>query len=358
MLRDPMTRRDCLKLGAALGLTLAGQLLVPVAGMSAREESVPFSRSLYKSVRTDILMGTFVSMTALHPSRDRSQQALGRALEEMRRLTAMLTRHDPGGRIHHLNTHGRLSDVPPELKTVMDQAILWSHATGGGFDPTVQPLVDVIAKKLADASAVDMHDPEIMHALDRVDASAVETTQEYIRFNRDNMGVTLDSIAKGYIVDKGTEILLAWGIRDFLINAGGDIRVGSSPGSGQTWSVAIQDPGKAKHYPQIIHLATGALATSGGYETGCHSRLHHHHILDPKTGRSPGLPASVSVIAPTAMQADALSAAVFVMGPQPGIQLIDSLPAHACLVLSHSGSQRMSGNWHRYARHEASPGRT
>jgi len=352
MIRERMTRRECLKIGAALGLTLVGQIVLPVAVLSAREESVPFSRFMHTSTRVDLLMGTFVSLTALDPSRDKSQDALGRAMNEMQRLTAMFTRHDSGGRIHHLNTHGSLDDVPPELKTVMDQAIAWSRATGGGFDPTILPLIELIEKKLIKTNGVDMHDPDIIQALDGVDASAIEMTQTRIRFTRENMKVTLDAIAKGYIVDKGAEILLASGIKNFLINAGGDIRANGSPDTGNKragWSVAIQDPKKQKKYPEVMHLASGALATSGEYESGCQGDITHFHIIDPRTGRSPGLPASASVIAPSAMQADALSTAVFAMGPHHGLQLFDSLPEHACLILSHSGSKRMSRNWNRYA---------
>ena len=345
MNKDRLNRRDFLKAGGLLGLGLSSALLFPFPARAAAEESVRFSRQLMKTTRVDLLMGTFISMTALYPSRDKGQDALGRAMEEMRRLSAMMTRFDAGSRLSHLNACGSLHDVPPELREVLSRSVGYATLTDGAFDVTIKPLVDVFKNRADRGQPIDLNDPEVVRALELVDVSALKISETGVCMGREGMGVTLDGIAKGYIVDKAAETLLSCGVENFLINAGGDIRVNGRPSSGNQWSVAIEDPQKKRGYPEVIHLSGGGVATSGGYEVYFDREKIHHHLVNPRTGNSPHLAASVSVVAPTVMQADALSTSVFVMPVKNGLALIDSLPGHACLLVSHSGRTVASKNW-------------
>jgi thiamine biosynthesis lipoprotein len=158
------------------------------------------------------------------------------------------------------------------------------------------------------------------------------------------MGITLDGIAKGYVVDRASGVLTRRGVKDHLINAGGDIRVSGRREGGAPWRVAIRDPRDERRPAEILLLREGAIATSGNYEVCHHRERLCHHIVDPATGSSPGLADSVSVTAPTAMAADAVSTSVFVMGPARGVRLADSLPRCECLVLASSRGGR-GGRW-------------
>ncbi len=345
MHNNRVNRRDFLKIGGLLGLGCSSALLLPPAVLGAVEESVRCSRTMMKTRRVDLLMGTFVSMTALHPSRHKGQDALGRAMEEMRRLSAMMTRFDAGSRLSHLNVSGSLYDVPPELREVVCRSVGYAELTGGAFDITIQPLVDVFRRRAEQDRPLAMNDPEVVRALERVDVSALKISDRGLFLEREGMGVTLDGIAKGYIVDRAAETLLSCGVENFLINAGGDIRVNGRPSPEKQWSVAIEDPHKKRRYPEVVHLGSGGVATSGGYEVYFDRERVHHHLVNPATGRSPRLTASVSVIAPTVMQADALATSLCVMPVREGIALIDSLPGHACLLVSRSGCTAASRRW-------------
>jgi thiamine biosynthesis lipoprotein len=159
------------------------------------------------------------------------------------------------------------------------------------------------------------------------------------------MAITLDGIAKGYIVDQAAALLAKNNINNFLINAGGDIRTKGQRQDRKPWAIAIQDPHKKKQYPDIIQMSDGAVATSGNYEVYFDQEKMFHHIVNPRTGMSPHADASVSVIAPTTMEADALSTSVFVMEPMEGIRFIDSLPRYECLILSTTGKMKKSKGW-------------
>jgi thiamine biosynthesis lipoprotein len=153
------------------------------------------------------------------------------------------------------------------------------------------------------------------------------------------MGITLDGIAKGYIVDRMAEVLLGNGVGNFLINAGGDIRTAGTKEEGLPWTVAVQDPTKQHQFPDVVQMTGGAVATSGGYERS------YHHIVHSETGALPEYSASVTVFAPTAMAADAMATTLFAMKPGDGLKLIDTLPGHECLIIDDLGAQRRSEGW-------------
>ena len=107
----------------------------------------------------------------------------------------------------------------------------------------------------------------------------------------------------------------------------------------------MESPLRRGDYPDAIALTDAAVATSGSYERYYDAKRTFHHIIDAATGRSPAHCSSVSVVAPTAMAADALATTVFVMGPRAGVAFIDALPDCACLILDHEGRARRSRAW-------------
>jgi thiamine biosynthesis lipoprotein len=159
------------------------------------------------------------------------------------------------------------------------------------------------------------------------------------------MELTFDGIAKGFIVDAVARALDAHGVRRYLVNAGGDIRARGKKEGRRPWTVGVRDPAAAGRFPGTLQLANAAVATSGSYEVSFDGDMRFHHIVDGKTGRSPGAALSVSVTAPTAMAADALATSVFVLGPAAGVRFVDGLRGCACLVLDRDGGQWMSRRW-------------
>ena len=108
---------------------------------------------------------------------------------------------------------------------------------------------------------------------------------------------------------------------------------------------AIQDPLKRKSYPDVVQMKDGAIATSGNYEVYFDQEKMFHHIVDPKTGFSPHLSTSVSIMASTTMEADALSTSVFVMGPEQGTRFINALSTCQSLIISKNGTLSKSKGW-------------
>ena len=314
-------------------------------------ESVPVGSGRHKVTCAQPSMGTLVSITGIHTSVDLVQEVAGLAFREMDRLVDLLNRYDPQSALSYLNDEGAILGPPPELADVVSGALRISAMSAGAFDPTVQPLVDLFRSRRNGTGPSAPSDSELMDALSLVGVRQVEQTPDAIRFSRPHVGITLDGIAKGYVVDGMAEVLARHGLGDFLINAGGDIRSSGCREDLGPWRVGVQDPHKQGDLPDVIDLSDGAVATSGSYEIYFDPDRTDHHIVSPQTGSSPQQSLCVSVCAPTTVAADALATTVFLMEPEGGVAFIDTIPGCACLIVDQNGSQHRSRLWRSAADH-------
>jgi len=337
---ETMNRRAFLKLSGLLGLGVTSVSILP-----ATAETVKFDNKTYKVSETRPAMGTYVSMTLFHSSRDKAEEALGYAFEEIGRLTGLMNRFDHATAVAQLNNEGFQNDIPPEVAEVVASSLNYYQISHGTFDISVKPVIDLFQKNFAERKTTLPDNTELDKALKLVGSDKIELKGRTIRFKKPGVGITLDGIAKGFIVDRASKVLAQHQVKDHLINAGGDIRTSGSNRDKKHWTVAIQDPQKKKEYPDVIHMTEGAIATSGNYEVYFDREKMFHHIVDPKTGMSPHSSASVSVLADTAMNADALSTSVFVMKPAAGIKFINSIPNCECLVMSRTGKIIKTPGW-------------
>jgi thiamine biosynthesis lipoprotein len=289
-------------------------------------------------------MGTFAAITVMHPSRTEADDAIGKAFEEMDRVSRLLNRYQSASAVGTLNKEGYLSNMPPEVCEVIARALHFHKVSNGAFDMTVKPVVDLY-KEHFEAHKRPPSEAQVTKVLDLVDASAVQFDGRNMRFTKEGMGITLDGIAKGYVIDCGAKTLERRGIKHAIINAGGDIRATGGKESNTPWKVAIQNPDKDGSFVDTITMANGAIATSGNYEIYFDEEKLHHHIVNPKTGRSPLGSTSVTVLASNVMDADALSTAVFVLEPAAGKRFIESMPKTECLILDSTKKKIVSSRW-------------
>jgi len=289
-------------------------------------------------------MTTLVTVTVEDRSAARAEEAIGRAFDEMERVAALLTRFEESSAVGVLNRDGRLADPPTELRAVVGRGLDLHRRSGGAFDPTVAPLVDLYQVHFtAHGGPPDAAELGEVRAL--VGAELVHLDDRSLRLGREGMALTLDGIAKGYIVDRMVEVLATQGVRHALVDAGGDIRARGTRADGRPWRVGVQDPRRTAALVETIELADAAVATSGDYVRFHDVDRQYHHTVVPSTGRSPDAIASVSVRAATAVEADAFATAVFALGPEAGPAFVSTLEGVATLVLMRDGARRASPGW-------------
>ena len=337
---SPIDRRSFVMISGMMGLGLALDSIIHPAAEAFSLRKVPHEMS-----GTRLVMGTIVSMTLISTSREMAGEAMARAYDEVNRLSALMDRFDERSPVARLNMDGILKNAHPDIIEVIYSALKYYSMTGGAFDITVKPVIDLFTRKFSSGREEYPSENEIAAARALIGSDKIEINGRDISLIKPGMGITLDGIAKGYIVDRASRILLNHGIDNHLVNAGGDIKAMGVRADGRPWRVAIQDPMKNGRYLDRIYLTNIAVATSGNYENYFDRDKIFHHIVNPKTGRSPVLNISASVIAPTAMEADALATSLMVMDSRDGLGLIDSLPNREALVVSRTNQITRSSGW-------------
>lgn len=333
-------RRSFLKMSGLLGL---GAMTAGTLFGAQTNEALAFNSKQYKVTQTRLAMGTYVAMTVMHSSRDEAENAIGLAFEEIDRLNNILSHYQDTSEVAELNSEGLLEMPAIEVQEMVARSLYFHHQTGGAFDITVKPLIDLYKKSFSAS-----HNPtekEIDAVLKLVGSQHIKVQGRSIVMDRPGMGLTLDGIGKGYVVDRASEVLRQNGMANHLINAGGDIRTSGHAAANRPWTIAIEDPLKKKEYPDIITLGDGAIATSGNYEIFYDREKLFHHIVDSKTGHSPQFVSSVSVTAKTVMDADAMATAVFVMEPKDGVRFIEGQPDSECLLVGEGTQSIQSSGW-------------
>ena len=303
--------------GAALGLAA-----VPAVWRGQNPASAALHADAV-TTRTARALGSDVSMTVLGLPRDRAERALNAAFDELETVEAVMSLYRAESQLCKLNRSKVLDQPHPFLFQVLDTAQQTAEQTGGAFDITVQPLWALYsqAKKRGRLPTAT----EIAAARRHVDWRQVEVSPQQIRLRGTGTEVTLNGIAQGFATDRAICALRDHGVEHALVDAGEIGPLGRKP-SGESWNVGIQHPRVTDAYLSLAKLDGRSLATSGDYETAFSDDFRVNHIFDPATGVSPQEFASVSIVAPTAMQADVLSTAVMVLGPERGLKVIASLP--------------------------------
>jgi thiamine biosynthesis lipoprotein len=249
---------------------------------------------------------------------------------EFDRLDRLLSVWKEGSDVLRLNAAAGDRAVPVSAETieVLTIARQLSEWTGGKFDVTFGALSG-LWKFDQDQDDTIPSRAAVAARLPYVDYTAVEIDAANGRafLRRRGVQVHLGGIGKGYAVDRGAAILRARGFNDFMIQSGGDLFVSGRRGD-RPWRLGIRDPrGPEERTFAALDLTNGTFSTSGDYERFFITNgVRYHHILDPDRGEPARLSRSVTIVADRAVIADGLSTAVFILGPEQGMALIERLP--------------------------------
>ncbi len=318
-----ISRRVFLQGSALLGATLLVQPQSALASLAPKATV---------HTQTRLLLGTFVTLSAVHESKTRAEEALGRAFETIVALEADLTRHKSSP-LTELNTQGKLLNAPQSLVHVLQNAQRVHSLTSGAFDVTVAPLLQVYDKAKNPSGSMRIDTADVRAARELMQAQEVHLSPDHVRLGRTGMALTLDGIAKGYIADMASATLTKHGVTHHLVNAGGDIRTSGQKAAQSPWRVAIENPARTGETLTSLDL-NGAIATSGNYEMFYDAQKKYHHLIDPKHAQSTKYSTSVTVTAPTTLEADALATALSAMPTHTALELVNSLPGRECLIIA------------------------
>jgi FAD:protein FMN transferase len=264
-------------------------------------------------------LGAQVSIEIYHPDRAEAERLVGRCVVDVRRLEQQFSLHRTDSAISTLNRTGILVSPDADMVTLLKASLLFAGITGGAFDPTVQPLWQLYADHFT-SERPDSNGPspqKLTEALAKVGYAGLRVSVHRIALARRGAAITLNGIAQGYATDRVVEQLRKAGLSTTLVNMGEIRAIGARP-EGTPWRVGLADPERPGVVTETVDLVDRAVATSAGAGFRFDASGRFTHLFDPATGRSPSRYSTVSVMAPTATEADALSTAFSLM-PLSGI---------------------------------------
>jgi thiamine biosynthesis lipoprotein len=290
-------------------------------------------------------MGTLCEMTAYAADEALAERAFERAFEEMDRLEALTTSWRDTSEVSRINAAAgqEAVAVSPETLAIIEKSLWVSQLTGGAFDITVGVFKGLWRfDEDNDGGLPDPREVKKRHKLVSWHDVIVDHQARTVKLRRPGQRINLEGLAKGYIVDAAVRAIRAAGLKDFIVKAGGDLFAAGR--RERDWRVGIQDP-RGPHGQIIFELSVTdqAFNTSGDYERfTIRDGVRYHHILDARTGFPARATRSVTLLARDAFTADALDTAIFAVGPERGMQIIEELPDLEGVIIDADNHVRIS----------------
>jgi len=287
-------------------------------------------------------MGTRVEIEVWHDDASSAKELIAAGMAEFDRIEAAMSTYRPDSILTYVNENAasRAVEVDAELFDLISRALELSRLTDGAFDisyDSVGQFYDYRERQRPASGAIEAGLGTIDYRLIELDSSA-----STIRFLQPGVRVNLGGIAKGYACEAVTALLKSRGVTSALVSAGGDTRLLGDRGNGP-WIVGVRDPDDESGVVTRLAAKDEAVSTSGDYERFfIEDGVRYHHILNPSTGRSVSGIRSVTIVGPDATMTDGLSTSVFVLGPEAGLALIESLSEYEAIVIDSEHRVRLS----------------
>jgi thiamine biosynthesis lipoprotein len=282
-------------------------------------------------------MGTEVSVHLWSDDPEAGRLALEEVFNEAARIDRLMSTYKDESEISKINREAARAPVVAgdELFRLIQRSLDISVLTRGAFDITYDSVgqhYDFRERRRPDSATVEAERPFINYRLVNLDRAA-----RTVSFGQEGVRINLGGIAKGYVVERGVDILRNAGVRHAIVTAGGDSRL-LGDRRGRPWMIGIRDPREDGEVAISIPLADEAVSTSGDYERYFEEDgIRYHHIIRPSTGEPATGVQSATVFGPDAVITDALSTSVFVLGVDRGLTLIGTLPDYESIVIDAAG---------------------
>lgn len=309
-----MTRRQLLAIGGGLFVVA----LVPSA---LRRRRVAVTRSIP-------VMGTVAEVIVVHDDAAEAQAAIDLAFERLRWVDRTMSRHQAASDIGRANAGAALAPVAVDAatSTVVAEALRWAAVTDGSYDPGLARLSEVwdLGHRAAPPPPEAYRRLAGRHFYRQVGVERYQG-EPVLTYGDPEVALDLGGIAKGYGVDLAIDALRTAGIRDAVVNAGGDLYAMGRSADGDAWRVGVRSPADPARIEREITVQDEAVATSGDYFQGFeYQGRRYHHIFDGATAEPRVVSAhTVTVRAPRCRDADAGATAVFGLAPELAARTLD-----------------------------------
>lgn len=289
-------------------------------------------------------MGTTVEITVVAGNEAAADEAMTAAFNEIRRLEEIMSTYIPLSDISRVNAAAGLYPVKAhkDLILAVKKALEFADMSGGAFNIAMGPAIDLW--NVTGSNRIPSHQ-ELAAIRPLIDYKNIIVDEKAgtIFLKDKGMKINLGGIGKGFATGYAYNVLTRHGIKSGIIAVAGDLKVFGKRPDDSLWNIGITHPRKKDSIIARVHLTDMAISTSGDYERFfIKNGIRYHHILSPETLQPARGNQSVSIIAKDSATADALSTAIFALGPEKGLKLIEALPEAEGVIVRDDGRIEMS----------------
>ena len=306
----------------ALALIILSAFAVSISG--CRPSLERYEQNLEK-------IGTSVDIVIYADKDSNYQKILDSGFAKIDEISKIASNSDPESPVAKLNTNGFIENAPKDLIEMIKLSKDYNKITIGVFDITINPILALWSGGLQDESS-QVQKQKILEALNLVSSDKITISGSTIKFEKEGMSVTLGGIMKGYIVDRIIETLKSQGVRNAFVNLGGHITALGKKPDGGLWNTSLENSDNTEKIVEFA-LAGKSIVTSGNYYRYFDSKEKPSSSIDPRTGFIADKSISATVIAGNATIADILATTVYILGPEDGIKLVNSLDNVEALII-------------------------
>ncbi|HDZ13308.1 MAG TPA: FAD:protein FMN transferase [Pricia sp.] len=292
-------------------------------------------------------MGTRFDITVVASNQDVGQINIDEATAEIKRIEALISSWNPDSETSLINRNAgiRPVKVSSELYLLIERAKQISELTDGAFDISFSGIDEVWKFDGSMKRKPTAEELEASIAKVGYQKIILNPADETVFLKQKGMKISFGAIGKGYAADKAKELLISKQVIGGIINAAGDLTTWGTKPNGDKWLIGIANPLSKEKIFSWLPIVESSVATSGNYEKFViFDDIKYSHIIDPRTGNPSTGVNSVSIFNKSAELCDALATAIFIMGKDAGLSLIDQLPVtEVILVDSNNKVYKSSG---------------
>ncbi len=297
--------------------------------------------------RETVSMGTIMEYQVAGVSKEIANKAITEAIKEVEKLNQKYSTYKTDNYIFRINNINKdtihVDNETYKLMLICDEAY---KATNGNFDAAIGNLIDLIGFEKNNPHIPDS--VAIANAVKKTGWKNIKFISDSIIYKPNGIKISFNAMLPGYAADVAKKVFEKYGIKEYLINTGGEIF-----GAGRNWTVGIQHPRKKDMLLGTLVINGKGVATSGDYERFFKANgKQFSHIIDPLTGYPIDRCEAVTIIANNAAIADYLSTGVFVAGPEKGLEIIEKIKDVEGIIVDTNGKIIMSSGFKKYLRSE------
>lgn len=293
--------------------------------------------------RTTVVMGSTIEVQVRGADEEKANKAISAAFEESKRLDTLFSTYIKNNNMWKINNSSDEKIVVDAETFLMLKKSdeLWK-LTGGAFDAAIGKIIDLVG---FEKNSPRLPSPqEIIKAVENVGWNKVKLREPNILIKPKNVKISFNAIVPGYAADNCAQILEKYGIKNYLVNVGGEVF-----SKGSNWKIGIQHPRKEKELLGAVEVNGFGISTSGDYQKYFKKDgKRFTHIFNPATGYPANECEAVTIIAKDALTADALSTGIFVLGPKKGIELIEKIEDVEGIIVDTTGTIHESSGFKNF----------